>query len=395
MEAAADAFEELAARHQQESNRAGCRILILALIAGIVTTIVIVLVVDASRTSASRRYASAIAWEQKAGDHCDAALGRRRLWFGNVVSASDHCVSHYSNKSVVRAFDDASLSFLVIGDWGRDGMCCQRDVAAEMSIAAERLNPKFVVSVGDNFYERGIPYPNDTQVKRSWRDVYINPHPSMHEIPWKVILGNHDYGSSARAQVQLTNVDNLWHMPDSYFFETSDDGKVFMAFLDTTAMYYTEAELQANFTGDVTTPAYREKQLNELKKALTDTTAPWKIVFGHHPLFASSEHGTDEPENIKRLQAIIMNILKNHRVDAYFSGHEHTLEHHESGGIHFFVSGAGSKTRPLELNLRELRFALARQGFMAVTIKGQSKELNVQVVDMEGKVLHVADMRKG
>lgn len=394
MEVAADAFDELAAHHQRGSTRANCRILLLALFVGLVTSFVILLAVDATRTSSARRYASAVAWQHKAGMHCDAALGRRRLWFGDTVTSYELCVGHNENRSVVRRFNDATLSFLVIGDWGRDGMCCQRDVAVEMSTAAKKMRPSFIVSTGDNFYEQGIPSPDDDQVKRSWRDVYVNPHPSMHDLQWKVILGNHDHETNIDAQTQLTNRDNLWHMPNSYFFETSDDGKVFMAFLDTTVMYHTDDQLRMYFSGESVTPEYRDAQLSHLKTALAQSNSDWKLVFGHHPLFASSEHGLLEPYNIKRMQTMLMPILKENRVAAYFSGHEHTLEHHESNGVHFFLSGAGSKIRGLELNLNEARFALAKQGFMAVSLRTAAEVLNVQVVDMEGHVVHVAEVKK-
>jgi hypothetical protein len=45
------------------------------------------------------------------------------------------------------------MTFLGIGDWGRQGMWHQKEVAAQMGIFAKKLGASFVVSTGDNFYE--------------------------------------------------------------------------------------------------------------------------------------------------------------------------------------------------------------------------------------------------
>ncbi len=44
-----------------------------------------------------------------------------------------------------------SLSFYVIGDWGRDGMHGQREVSEAMTKATTTIAPKFIISTGDNF----------------------------------------------------------------------------------------------------------------------------------------------------------------------------------------------------------------------------------------------------
>jgi len=43
------------------------------------------------------------------------------------------------------------LNFFVFGDWGRNGEQDQRDVAAQMAVAAKDMDAKFIISVGDNF----------------------------------------------------------------------------------------------------------------------------------------------------------------------------------------------------------------------------------------------------
>src|ERR1700728_52701 len=49
-----------------------------------------------------------------------------------------------------------SLTFLAVGDWGREGAYHQRDVAVRMGESAREIDARFVISVGDNFYEDGV-----------------------------------------------------------------------------------------------------------------------------------------------------------------------------------------------------------------------------------------------
>src|ERR1700740_1068049 len=75
--------------------------------------------------------------------------------------------------------------FLVIGDWGRDGAQHQRDVAVQMGKAAAELGSRFVMSVGDNFYDNGVQSVSDPQWQSSFEQVYTDP---ALQIPWYVAL---------------------------------------------------------------------------------------------------------------------------------------------------------------------------------------------------------------
>src|SRR5580700_8912217 len=86
--------------------------------------------------------------------------------------------------------ENAQFSFLIFGDWGRGGEFHQRDVAIQMGVAAAARHCRFIVSVGDNFYEKGVQTATDPQWKSSFEAVYTAPSLG---VPWYVILGNHDY----------------------------------------------------------------------------------------------------------------------------------------------------------------------------------------------------------
>jgi acid phosphatase len=97
-----------------------------------------------------------------------------------------------------RAWADAggaSLNFLAVGDWGRGGANHQREVAIRMGESAQELDARFVISVGDNFYEDGVTSVDDPAWQASFEKIYDAP--SL-QVPWRVILGNHDYRGSVQ-----------------------------------------------------------------------------------------------------------------------------------------------------------------------------------------------------
>lgn len=385
---AKDAFEQLASLH----DRGVRRVTVLGLGVLFASAMVVILAIDVVRTNPAYRYASASRHKTITSEFCDRALGRRRLWFGRVVTSHALCVNHVNREETLDR-DDAyprdDFSFLVIGDWGRDGMCCQHDVAYEMSLIAKYTSPKFVATVGDNFYERGIKSLNDDQINRSWRNVYTNPFKSLN-VPWHAIPGNHDYEGDVYAQVELSDADDLWHMPHSFYFDTYADGDLFIAYLDTTCMYYSESSLRSFPNGSGTTSSYCEDQTSRLEGELKRSRAKWKLVLGHHPFYASSEDSRREQEEQKRLRERLKPIFAKYGVSAYVSGHEHLMEHFVDDGFHSFVCGAGSKIRDVSLRQAKSVFSIGTQGFLQVALRNSSSVLHFRFFDLAGAVLHSA-----
>ena len=129
--------------------------------------------------------------------------------------------------------DGAELPFVVIGDWGRDGASKQRDVAGQMGKAAAASGSKFVIAVGDNFYEDGVQSVDDPHFRASFEDVYTAP--SL-QTPWYAILGNHDYHGNVDAQIAYSAKSARWHMPARYYTRTESlpgGGSADFFFLDT------------------------------------------------------------------------------------------------------------------------------------------------------------------
>lgn len=274
--------------------------------------------------------------------------------------------------------DASALKFLVVGDWGRGGEPDQMRVAIQMGKTAATTGAKFIVSVGDNFYEDGVHSTQDKHWKKSFEDVYSAP--SL-QVPWYVILGNHDYHGDCDAQIAYSKISSRWNMPARYFsvskkLDASTTADFF--FLDTTPLikvnhHDTKAAVQALKIDP-------SAQLAWFKSALAASTAQWKLVFGHHPIYSGGDHG-DTPE----LMETLLPLLREHKVQAYFNGHDHDLQHLQAGGIDFFCSGAGSQIRPTRETTHTL-FAKGVSGFMTVAL--QPSVMQVVVSDSSGAIIY-------
>ena len=220
----------------------------------------------------------------------------------------------------------AALNFLIVGDWGRNGEPDQLAVATQMGIVAQATDAKFVISVGDNFYENGVATVDDPQWQSSFEKVYTAP--SL-QVPWHAVLGNHDYHGNCDAQIAYGKTSKRWTMPARYFSRTEKidaANTVEFFFLDTTPMSKPDADepkLHGNAKSqDV--PA----QVAWLEAALKASVASWKIVIAHHPVYSGGQHG-DTPYIIEH----ILPLLEKYQVTAYFNGHDHDLQHLQAGKV--------------------------------------------------------------
>ncbi|HXI71648.1 MAG TPA: tartrate-resistant acid phosphatase type 5 family protein [Verrucomicrobiae bacterium] len=266
------------------------------------------------------------------------------------------------------------LNFLIFGDWGRNGQKDQVEVAAQMATAAQAVGAKFIVSVGDNFYNKGVASVDDPQWQTSFEKVYSAP--SL-QVPWQVILGNHDYCGNCDAQVAYGKTSPRWKMPARYYVQSEKiDAATTVDFfyLDTSPLiksYRTNASLQQQLASQD-----REKQLAWFKAALAASRAQWKIVVAHHPIYSGGEHG-DMPDLIES----VLPLLHEHKVQAYFNGHDHDLQHLQAGEVNLFCSGAGSLVRPTRSE-DHTKFAMSCPGFTTVNL--QAGRMNVQMIDSHG-----------
>ncbi|XP_078488604.1 tartrate-resistant acid phosphatase type 5-like [Ciona intestinalis] len=243
--------------------------------------------------------------------------------------------------------NEIGLRFLIISDWGGKPeppytTHTQMNVGRAMAEFSRRYDCSFVLSLGDNFCDKGVTSVDDHRFEDTFEDVFSQP--SL-QRPWYIIAGDKDYKGNVSAQIEYTKVSRRWSFESKYYkmsanLPTYRNISVDYVMIDTVELC---GVLPPSGKGQPIGPANitaAEKQWAWLEHALKNSGAEYLVVGGHYPVYSGGRQGSTECL-VKRLQP----MLDKFRVSAYFSGHDHSVQHIKSansGGVHYFVAGAAS-----------------------------------------------------
>ena len=278
--------------------------------------------------------------------------------------------------------DSKAFHFLIVGDWGRNGQGDQQKVADWMGVAANQVNAKFVVSTGDNFYCCGVASTNDYQWISSFENVFRS---HALQIPWYVVLGNHDYQGNVNAQIDYTHVSQRWKMPARYF--TKNIRGVRFVFIDTSpfiSSYYKSDQFPDLQKQDTT------RQLAWMDSVLLHSREKWKIVVGHHPVYSVGEHG-GEPD----MQRMVLKRMVKNKVQLYLAGHDHSLQSlaKTDEPTRHLISGGGAEVTPIISDPQLTRFAKSTTGFMVAAVTDNN--IKIYFINNSGKILYTELLEGG
>jgi tartrate-resistant acid phosphatase type 5 len=276
-----------------------------------------------------------------------------------------------SSASQVRAASH-EVNFLVVGDWGT-GSGDQRRIAERMAASARALDARFVISTGDNFYSHGLASASDAQFQMKFEAVYDDP---ALMIPWYVVLGNHDHGRNATAEIGHPSRNDRWQMPAAYYKHTEAlEGGVTadFFFIDSEAIRTRYQSWMPHLTPD--------PQVAWLDRELASSKSAWKIVVGHHPVHSGGMH-SGETALIRELQP----LFRKYGVQAYLNGHDHDLEDSVEGATHYLTSGAGAQARSVKTTAGARFIAGNTLGFM--TARLQAAAMDIAFLDDNGTTLY-------
>ena len=245
---------------------------------------------------------------------------------------------------------------------------------------------EFAIQLGDNIYPDGADADDDKDDQQRMNDLILAPlKPLFAKHPDLMVysaLGNHDWKSSRKGvalQIEWMQKHKNFHLGSKgyYRYKIGEQGQDIEFFvLDTNMLLsgQTFYEIPLNPDGsEMDEETAKEKGLLELEdfeqhespvngedkvqlewlaKALAESTAKWKIVYGHHILWSIGGTKYDEGHVLRRL---IMPDLCLH-ADAYIAGHEHDLElltddcskylpNNTRPPLPLIISGAASKMR--------------------------------------------------
>jgi hypothetical protein len=332
--------------------------------------------------------------------------------------------------------DAARLTFLAVGDFGSGGRRewldpadsassfarpgDQRTVARGLERAAVRERPDFVLGLGDMIYPRGARTVDDPLFSRRFDDVYGAPTtpPELAALPWFLTVGNHDCESGAEgraAAIGRTRFDRArtgfgrWRLPRAHYtreWALGETASVLRLIVLDACTLVCAGSVDGRCEGVSTAgEEAAEEQWTWLDAELSRPGARWTVVASHWPIYSRMGNGPT-PRLIARLVPMLRR--RGSGAAAYFSGHDHSLQHWTLGAdgdrqrLDMFVSGGGGYAVHNRLNAyavpvpegaprAEPAFASASHGFMAVSADAETGALRVVALAEDGEtVLHEA-----
>jgi 3',5'-cyclic AMP phosphodiesterase CpdA len=242
------------------------------------------------------------------------------------------------------------LRFAAIADTGMgdDG---QYAVANAMNSYYQQKPFPMVVLAGDNIYGSG-------DIGRV-EEVFEKPYAPLLQkgVKFHAVLGNHDV---------LINdgLDEVKYAPFNM------GGNRFYTFRQRNVDFFA---LDTNITGNWSV------QLDWLAKSLAESKAPWKVVFGHHPVYSSGMHGGN-----KDLGRDLPTLFAKYGVQLYLCGHDHNYERSQNlNGTTYIVHGAGANTRSVGKS-DFTAYSEAKLSFVVVEVT--AKEIRTDAIGIDGKV---------
>ncbi|MBW4680763.1 MAG: metallophosphoesterase [Microcoleus vaginatus WJT46-NPBG5] len=188
-------------------------------------------------------------------------------------------------------------------------------VVAEAMTRYHQQHPfDLAILAGDNIYNTG-------EIQKIG-EVFEKPYKPLLDagVKFQACLGNHDIATdNGNPQVKYAGFNMLGR-----YYTFRRDSIQFFA-------------LDTNYNADWKT------QLPWLEKELSSSDAPWKIVFGHHPVYSAGLHGSS-----KKLRQILPPLFEKYNVRLYINGHDHNYERTQVvKGTTYLTCGAGAGTRPV------------------------------------------------
>lgn len=280
------------------------------------------------------------------------------------------------------------VNLYLANDLGRNGYYDQKPIAKLMGNMASAVDPQCVIAAGDVHHFNGVASVNDPLWWSNFENIYT--HPDL-MIDWFPLLGNHEYRGNTQAVLDYGKTSRRWMMPGRYYTKvfTKKGVTLRVIFIDTTPLIN-----RYRIDTDVYPDAGKQDdqaQLAWLDRTLSQAKEDWVIVVGHHPIYADTPKSEEERTD---MQKRVMPILhKYNNVAIYACGHIHDFQHIQKKGdpIDYVVNSSASlsrKVKPIDGTV----FCSGEPGFSVIAAR--KKQLNLYMIDKQGKVLHTVTKTK-
>lgn len=299
---------------------------------------------------------------------------------------------------------------------------------------ARDIDARFVLGIGDNMvplslsphfshshlraqYDTGVSSVDDPQFETKFEKTF---DASSLRVPWYLVGGNHDYYGSIGAQIEYSEKSERWNFPDFYYTQYIEEDGVSLTVVaidtwrlnggDTYVSYNpvtkrgflrdherlkrdrmngvvtegTYSSITKNFPAEKSEESVQDsEQLAHIERWLNNSNSTWTIVVGHFPVYSATvnEHG-DTASLVEHLEP----LLSKYKVHAYFSGHDHVLQHIQKKGVSYFGSGAGARQH-VGMNTSYdslVAYSQGKYGFMTHKLTAESFTTTFVVNDGNG-----------
>eukprot|EP00929_Paragymnodinium_shiwhaense_P111903 TRINITY_DN80179_c0_g1_i1.p1 TRINITY_DN80179_c0_g1~~TRINITY_DN80179_c0_g1_i1.p1 ORF type:complete len:409 (-),score=81.61 TRINITY_DN80179_c0_g1_i1:208-1434(-) len=193
------------------------------------------------------------------------------------------------------------------------GSACPKPGCGDATIAAlakamANQEAHALVHAGDIAYTSG-----DQDV---WDEYMREMDPSVSRVPYMVCPGNHEhYFDFSGYRHRFDMPDNNGEASQKNLWSSFDIGGVHFLALSTEHTKSPDIEAQVAFVEA------------DLKKAAANRqSVPWIVVYGHKPLYCSTEDYYDCKIGSIHLRTLFEDLFRKYGVDLYLTGHLHNYE---------------------------------------------------------------------
>ncbi|MGL4328131.1 MAG: metallophosphoesterase [Tannerellaceae bacterium] len=286
------------------------------------------------------------------------------------------------------AVSEDAFNFYVANDLGRNGYYLQKPIAELMGEMAAEVDVEFVAAVGDTHHFLGVSSVDDPLWMTNYEQIYA--HPEL-MIDWFAVCGNHEYRGNTQAVIDYTNVSRRWNMEDRYYSKVVDAGKnekALLVFIDTAPLIDKYRKSSEEYPDAVKQDM--NKQLTWIDSTLKNSDTKWKIVLGHHPVYAETKKSKSERTD---LQERLQPILDKNGVDMYLCGHIHNFQHIRmpDSNVDYVVNSSGSLARKVKETEGTL-FCSSDAGYSLVSMNDNTVDLFM--INGDGKIIYTIHKEK-
>lgn len=254
------------------------------------------------------------------------------------------------------------IRVLAFGDFGTGSEGQFKDAGA-MRAYGTKNRFDFGIVLGDNFYAATDGSRVNSPYSPRWHSQWEEPYGGM-GMKFYPVFGNNDYVNpdSPAAELAYTEHSKTWEFPAPYYTFTAGAAQFFA----------------------IDTMRLSSDELEWLDRELGRSTARWKIVYGHYPIYSAGSN-RDDAELISKL----LPILEKRHVQIYLCGHVHSMQDIETDStVHFYISGAGGAglATDLDATYKKSIFKAATFGFTVLEI--DDAHADVILVDSDGKEIY-------